>query len=335
VLGGALVGGALVSAGWVANDLSGSETAVETALPAESVGEAATTPVAPLDTEEPVAAVAAALAPSVVQIEAGEGLGSGVVYDESGLILTNAHVVGSSSSVDVVLSDGTTIGGTVLGSDDLTDIAVVQVDAGNDLTVARLADDLPRVGQVAVALGSPFGLEQSVTSGVVSAVERPVSNPQGAVVAMIQADAAINPGNSGGPLADRAGQVIGINTLIFSESGGNDGIGFAIPIRTALDVAGRIVSGDPLERGFLGVTTQEDPNEPGAIVASVEPGSAAADAGLRRGDVIVEIDGAEVRGPSGVAARIQAAQPGDTVSIVVNRDGGVVELTATLGRIGN
>ena len=325
---------ALIGSGWIARDLlvdDGGTTVVSGTTAAAASGP---TPVLPLDSQEPVAAVAQALGPAVVKIETNQGLGSGVIYDAQGLILTNAHVVGSASQVDVVFSDGSTIDGRVLGADELTDVAVVSIDPPGDMAVATLAEEAPAVGQQAIAMGSPFGLEQTVTSGVVSAVGRPVDNPQGAVVEMIQTDAPINPGNSGGALADRAGQVIGINTLIFSQSGENNGIGFAIPIQTALEVADRVVEGRPLERGYLGVSTgPASDGQPGAVVEDVVGGSPADDAGLQRGDRIVGVDGAELKDSLELAARIQSYEPGDAVELQVERDGEVVTLEATLERL--
>ena len=174
---------------------------------------------------EPFAAAAAKIAPSVVQLTLDNGLGSGVIIDESGYILTAAHVVGTTTDLDVILFDGSTVPGTVVGTHAPTDVAVVQIDGeGLDLVVAPLADgDDVRVGQLAVAVGSPFGFDQTVTAGIISAVDRVVNS-----VSMVQTDAPINPGNSGGPLIDLQGRVVGINDLIFTQSGSNAGVGFAI-----------------------------------------------------------------------------------------------------------
>lgn len=327
----------LVGAGWIARDLAVDDAAPTLAAATSGDGDVeGSTPQVPVGVDEPVAAVAQALSPAVVMIQAGDGLGSGFVYDASGLVLTNAHVVGGGDEVEVVFDDGSSVEGEVLGSDELTDVAVVQIDPPNDLEVAQLADGEPRVGQLVVALGSPFGLDQTVTSGVVSAVGRAVTNPQGASVEMLQTDAPINPGNSGGALANRAGEVVGMPTLIYSESGENNGIGFAIPIQTALEVADRIVRGETLERGKLGVSTQPAADgSAGALVAEVESGSAADEAGFERGDVIVAIDGDPVKGSAELAARIQAHQPGDEVTLDVERDGETVTIEATLDRLGD
>jgi len=324
---------ALVGAGWIGRDLLVEEPATVTSAAAMS----APTAVIPaaIDADEPIAAVAAAVAPAVVKVETTSGLGSGVIYDASGLVLSNAHVVGSATSVNVVFADGSSTEGEVLGVDELTDVAVIRIAPPEDMTVATMASESPVVGQIAIALGSPFGLEQTVTSGVVSAVGRPVDNPQGAIVEMLQTDAPINPGNSGGALADRAGQIIGINTLIYSQSGENNGIGFAIPIQTALDAAERIVNGETLERGFLGVSTQSPTDGSiGAVVASVEPGAAAEDAGLERGDVIVSVDGDALRDSTELAGRIQSHQPGDILTLEIDRDGDTSTIEVMLDRLG-
>ena len=194
--------------------------------------------------DEPVADVAAALLPSVVQIETGFGVGSGFVYDEAGLIFTAAHVVSGSSQVEVTFSDGRSVTGTVVARDLEQDVAIVAVDA-TGLTVAPLSGDEVRIGQTAIAVGSPFGLEQSVTVGVVSGLDRTLDVPGQTITGLIQTDAAINVGNSGGPLADGSGRAIGINIAIASASGGSDGVGFAVPVDVALALAEGITPDSP------------------------------------------------------------------------------------------
>ncbi|MDY7101642.1 MAG: trypsin-like peptidase domain-containing protein [Actinomycetota bacterium] len=283
---------------------------------------------------EPVAAVAEAVAPAVVQIETSLGLGSGFVYDPAGLILTAAHVVqGGGELVEVRLADGRLFQGRVLGTNVGTDVAVVEIDPVDDLPVASLAvgEDLV-VGQLAVAIGSPFGLDQTVTSGIVSAIDRPVPIANGYVQPMVQTDAAINTGNSGGALADIEGRVIGINDSIRTSSGGNQGIGFAIPIDIAVDVAEAIVSGEEYRPGYLGVSLADNTsNEPGALVATVEPGTAADAAGLEPGDRIVAVNGRAIRGRSELQAAIRSNQPGTEVELDIARGDDAVTLTATLG----
>ena len=237
-------------------------------------------------TQEPAAYVSQVLGPSVVQIVTEFGLGSGVIYDQN-LIMTNNHVIEGANQITVVLADGRHLDGTLVGSDVNSDVAVVRVPEGQNLTPATLATgQKAQVGQVAVAIGSPFELQQTVTAGIVSAVDRPVQTGRNEVyyMAMIQTDAPINPGNSGGALADRQGRVIGINTAI--ETGGasntNAGIGFAIPIDTALRVADKLVAGQPIESGLLGVEGRVPADgSAGVEVTTVTAGSAAANAGVQ------------------------------------------------------
>lgn len=296
-----------------------------------------TTAVPPIegDTAEPVAAVAQTLGPAVVQIQTGSGLGSGFVYDESGLILTAAHVTDGAATVEVRMADGTRTTGEVLGSDDSTDVAVVRIEPYDGLPVAVLATGVPvQVGQLAVAIGSPFGLDQTVTSGIVSAVGRSVQTP-GGVIPAIQTDAPINTGNSGGALADRQGRVIGINDSIVTGGGsstGNLGVGFAIPIDIARSVADRIVAGEPTEAGFLGVEGVDASGaRTGAAITVVSPGSPAAEAGLTESDVVVAVDGQQVSSMIDLAATIRTNAPGESVVLTVSRSGEEREVTVTLG----
>jgi putative serine protease PepD len=190
----------------------------------------------------------------------------------------------------------------------------------------------PQVGQLAVAIGSPFGLEQTVTSGIVSAVNRTLVNPDGQTVSnVLQTDAPINPGNSGGALADREGRVIGINSAIRASSGGgNVGVGFAVPIDTAARVAEAIVRGQPVRTGYLGITGSDAPDGAGAVVGSIESGSPAASAGLRIGDRITRFDAQPVTGMADVIARVRAAAPGSSVTLEIVRDGQVKQIRLRL-----
>jgi S1-C subfamily serine protease len=285
---------------------------------------------------EPVAAVAQTVSPSVVQIETTEGLGSGVVYDATGgLIMTNAHVVGSATTVKVRTADGTALDGDVLGADTGTDIAVVRV-SGLKAPAATLATGTkPAVGQIAVAVGSPYGLDQTVTSGIVSAVNRPVPNDKKVVVNMIQTDASINPGNSGGALANRDGQIIGINTAIFSETGENTGIGFAIPIATAKKAADELVNGQSVAKAGLGLSgpSETPTGDAGAYVESVSGGSAADQAGIKDGDLIVAVDGTPIRSFDELRGLISSHSPGETVTITIVRDGDRQDVQVDLGTL--
>ncbi len=332
VVGATVFAAALVGSGFGVRALTEDQSAspVVRSVPAA----VSTVPNVTIDpTVEPLAAVAAALSPSVVQIEVSNGLGSGVVYRD-GLILTNAHVVGSDTTVTVRTADGAALEGRVLGTDTGTDIAVVEIE-GADLPPVALADGDPIVGQTAVALGSPFGLEQTVTAGIVSAVNRPVDNDKGVVVNMIQTDASINPGNSGGALVNRNGQLIGINTAIFSQSGENNGIGFAIPVQTARDIADKIVNGQSIARAGLGLSgPDETPSgDAGAYVQSLVDGGAAQDGGIQVGDLIVAVDGSDVRSFEQLRGVISAYSPGDTVTVEVVRDGQRQSLEVTLGTL--
>jgi putative serine protease PepD len=286
--------------------------------------------------EEPIADAAGVIMPSVVQIQTGSGpasgVGSGVIYDSDGLILTAAHVVQGNDTVTVRFADGEEVEGTVLGGTEGADVAVVQVDR-TGLPAAELAlDDEPNVGQMAIAVGSPWGLQGTVTAGIISAVDQAI--PSGASArAVLQTDAAINPGNSGGPLVDREGRVLGINVSIFSLSGANDGVGFAVPIDVAHDIAERVVAGEEIEGAFLGVSIgMVESGRAGAVITELTPGGAADEAGLEVDDLVVEIDGAPVQRPADLAAQVQTHQPGDTVEIVVIRDGEELTLTVTLGQ---
>jgi putative serine protease PepD len=302
----------------------------------------ATTPTGPAptvvdssNTDEPVAAVAAAVAPAVVQIETSSGLGSGFVYDSDGHILTANHVVdGAGKHVKVRLADGTLHDGDVVGGDQASDVAVVKIDPFDGMQVATMAVGVKlQVGQLAVAVGGPLGLDQTVTSGIVSAIDRPESTPGGAID-MIQTDSAINPGNSGGPLADRGGRIIGINDQIATQTGENTGVGFAIPIDLAKAVADKLVAGEPVQFALLGVRTQSEGQGligTGAIVVSVDSGSPADQAGIQEGDRITALDGATVQDQISLAARVRSHQPGDQVEVTFKRGSNEKTVTVTLG----
>lgn len=288
-------------------------------------------PTAVADGADAAAVAADRVAPAVVQIQTRTGVGSGVVYDRSGLVLTVAHVVGTSPEVVVRLADGRSVEGEVLGAHAPTDVAVVRIDADAVVAVAELATgDDPIVGQLAVAVGSPFGFDQTVTAGIVSAVDRVVNN-----VAMVQTDAAINPGNSGGPLVDADGRVLGLNDVIFTESGSSAGVGFAIQIDLARIVADQLVAGEEVRLALLGVSTAAaPPGETGAQVAEVVQGSAADEAGLQVGDRIVALDGEPLPDAGRLRAQVIRREPGDEITLSVVRDGDQRELTVTLGATG-
>lgn len=294
-------------------------------------------PVDPLvgpDAEEPVAAVAEAVAPSVVQIETDTGLGSGVVFDDEGHILTAAHVLQGANQLRVRLADGTLVPAEIIGTNAPTDVGVVAIEPRDDLELvpATLGVDADiQVGQLAVAVGSPFGLDQTITSGVVSALDRPVQTEGSSIVGMIQTDASINPGNSGGALADRFGRIIGINDAIRTSGGGNEGVGFAIPIDLAVRVAEQLIAGEDIQAGLLGVTVSDPTDgEPGALIGEIMPGSPAASSGLEVGDLITAIEGESISGTQNLRAEILSRPPGTTVTVEVLRDGERREFDVTL-----
>ena len=281
---------------------------------------------------EPFAVAAEIIRPSVVQLNLNQGLGTGVIINENGTILTAAHVLGNESEVTVTFFDGSSAQGTVVGTHEATDVGVVQIDPeGRDLVVARLADgDDVRVGQIAVAVGSPFGFDQTVTAGIISAIDRVLPSSS---ASFVQTDAPINPGNSGGPLINLAGEVVGINDLIFTESGSNAGVGFAISIDLAIIIADQLVQGVEPQLARLGVSTGVAPNgDRGALVQEVVGGSAAEASGLQVGDVVIDLNGTDIRGSRDLRALVIDQAPGSEITITVLRDGQEVDLTATLGR---
>ena len=268
-----------------------------------------------------------------------KGLGSGFIISSDGLILTNAHVVREAKDVTVKMSDRREYTAKVLGLDTATDIAVLRIDA-KDLPVVRLGDPKNlEVGDPVLAIGAPYGLEQTATSGIVSAKGR--SLPGDAVVPFIQTDAAVNPGNSGGPLFDGTGSVVGINSQIYSRSGGFQGVSFAIPINVALKIKDQIVATGKAQHGRLGVTVQ-DLNQQladsfglkrvdGALVSNVAPDSAAAAAGVKSGDVITEVNGEPVVRSGSLSSLIGMSAPGERVKLKVWRDRSERTIEAKLG----
>ena len=281
--------------------------------------------------EEPIAEAAAVILPSVVHIQTTGGVGSGVIYDSEGLIVTAAHVVDGSDTVRVRFSDGEQVEGTVIGRAEQVDIAVIEVDR-TGLPAATFNTNKPRVGQTAIAVGSPWGLESTVTAGIISAVDQ-TNCAVNTCASMVQTDAAINPGNSGGALVDRAGQVVGINVSIFSTSGANDGVGFAVPSDIAVTYANGIISGEPIETAFLGVQAENVNTEgqAGAQITVIVDDSGAEAAGLEMGDVIVGLDGVPVRGWDDLVAQIRSHQPNETVDVLIVRDGEEQTIQVTLG----
>jgi serine protease Do len=268
------------------------------------------------------------------------GQGSGFIVSADGLVLTNAHVVRDARQVTVKLSDRREFSAKVLGSDPATDVAVLKIDATGLPTVALGDPAAVQVGDWVLAIGAPYGFEQTATQGIVSAKGR--SLPGDSVVPFIQTDAAVNPGNSGGPLFDASGRVVGINAQIYSQSGGFQGLAFAIPMNVALHVKDQIVAHGHVAHARLGVMLQDLsaplaasfglPAPDGALVASVAAGSAAAQAGLKPGDVVTAVDGTPVRVAGDVSSRVGLARPGDKLQLAVWRDKARQEMTVALGR---
>jgi len=277
--------------------------------------------------------------PAPLRRQPMRGEGSGFIVRSDGIILTNAHVVDNADTVTVRLTDRRELKAKVLGVDKPTDVAVLKIDA-KDLPTVKLGDpNKTRVGDWVLAIGSPFGFENSVSAGIVSAKSR--SLPQDNYVPFLQTDVPINPGNSGGPLFNGNGEVIGINSQIYSRSGGYQGISFAIPIDVALKVGEQIIDHGKVTRGRLGVAIQ-DVSAPlaaafglktphGALVSSVEPGSAGDKAGLKAGDIITELDGQTVERSNDLPPRIADTRPGSSVTLTVVRQGEEKKLSATVG----
>ncbi|HEX6569497.1 MAG TPA: trypsin-like peptidase domain-containing protein, partial [Acidimicrobiales bacterium] len=349
-------GGALVA---LAIDDDGASTPASTSLDV-----AAPTSGSDSRADEPLSQAAAAVLPSVVSIsfEAGpaSGSGSGIIISEDGQILTNNHVVALAAdggSLTVTFSDGSTADARIVGRDPATDLAVIQAEDVSGLTPATLGSSADlHVGDTVMAIGSPLGLDGSVTSGIVSALGRAITlqaeeqSPFGgnggsasgadtAVIDAIQTDAAINPGNSGGALVNADGEVVGINTAIASlaqgttSQGGNIGVGFAIPIDAARDIASQLVEDGSVTHAYLGVSIADTDTGSGALVGAVDEGQPAADAGLQEGDVITEIDGRAVSGAAGLTAAIRSKSPGDKVEVTYTRDGDEHTVDVTLGEL--
>ncbi|HEX5127926.1 MAG TPA: DegQ family serine endoprotease [Rhodocyclaceae bacterium] len=267
------------------------------------------------------------------------GLGSGFIISPDGVILTNAHVVDGANEMIVKLTDKREFKAKVLGEDKLSDIAVIKIDA-KDLPVVALGDDkAAHVGDWVLAIGAPFGFENTATAGIISAKSR--SLPDEGYVPFLQTDVAVNPGNSGGPLFNLKGEVIGINSQIYSHTGGYQGVSFAVPIDVAVKVKDDILAHGKVTRGRLGVTIQDvsqalaqsfNLTKPeGALISSVDPGGTAAKAGLQPGDVILKLNGEEVKSSTDLPPRIADMKPGDTAKLQIWRDGKSREMTVSIG----
>lgn len=349
---------ALILGATALTGIAGASAVVDSSDSRQTVQAPAAAAVSRAGSHSSLADMVEAVSPSVVQVDAaGEAravrtpfgymrqpgrtaVGSGFIIDRSGLVITNNHVVDGAAKVAITFSDGTKRTAKVLGRDAKTDIAVLQIEGGGNFQPIEWGNsDSIRVGESVFAVGSPFGLGNTVTSGIVSARGREIG--AGPYDDFLQVDAAINTGNSGGPLFDPTGRVVGVNTAIFSPSGGNVGIGFAIPSRLAQNIARQIVDTGEVTRGYIGVGLQEiSPpiahalglkQAAGALVAQVEPGSPAAASGLQSGDVVRRFAGKPVSDSRDFARFVADAAPGTTVPVTLVRDGR--EVTANL-RIG-
>jgi putative serine protease PepD len=298
------------------------------------------TPVKPQGGQTVASAVYAKASPAVVSIRTGQGSGTGFLISDTGKLVTNAHVVSGNSRVVVRFgSHGTSLDGAVIGTDQSSDLAVVSIEPGSvpeGVQPLQFADSRAvQVGDTAIAIGNPFGLDRTATQGIVSGLGRHIQAPSGfSIDSVIQTDAPINPGNSGGPLLDTGGRVIGVNSQI--ETGGangNVGIGFAVPSNTVRQVVPRLEQGETVPHPYLGISTAAgtSPTATGAPVEQVNPGGPADKGGVQQGDVIIRVGSTQVTSPDDVSAAIAAHRPGDVVDVVVQRGGGTVVLHVKLG----
>ena len=341
-LGGGV--GAGVYAG-VTGGSGGGETAttVVASVPAQSVATTAATPLTQIYKQS---------APGVVDIvvtsngSLGGGFGgppdqqnraegSGFVYDEKGDIVTNAHVVDGASAIKVRFQNGKVVKATLVGKDESTDIAVIKVDVpASQLTPLPLGTSSSvQVGQTVAAIGSPFGLPETMTAGIVSALDRTITAPNNfSISGAIQTDAAINHGNSGGPLLDASGRVIGVNAQIESNSNDNAGVGFAIPIDAVKSVADTVIAGGKVQHAYLGVQISDTADDAGAQISRVVTGSPADKAGLQAGDVITAIGGKKVSTADDLTALVATFKPGDRVKVTFERSGSTKTVELTFGQ---
>jgi putative serine protease PepD len=327
LLGAGLAGGAGAVGIWEAIDDEQSPAVAATATPTSAV--ASTAGLTPAE-------IYRRAAPSVVEVEAagfaGASTGSGFVIDEQGRVVTNQHVVAGAQDVTVRFANGDEADARVVGSDASTDVALLQLEGDREVTPLPLgAAGSLSVGDPVVAIGSPFGLDGTLTAGVVSGLDRDIQAPDGfAIDGVIQTDAALNNGNSGGPLLDGRGRVIGVNSQIESQSGGNVGIGYAVPIETAQKVVDQLLEGGEVQHAYLGVVLSDESGG-GVVLAEVRADGPADRAGLQAGDVVTSVAGREVDSGDDVREAVSAREPGDTVEVQVQRDGQTRTLEVTLG----
>lgn len=266
-----------------------------------------------------------------------QSLGSGFIIDKNGIIVTNKHVVGNAARVKVKLHDGRILDGKVRGTDDLTDIAVIEISDGKQLRAIRIGNsDTLHVGDFTVAVGNPFGLDGTFTSGIVSAVGRVGLDSSG--LKFIQTDASINQGNSGGPLLNISGEVIGINRMIVSPTGGSVGIGFAIPINEVSNIIGQIQEKGSVERPMLGISIAPIPQDgnfkgvKGLFVTGVHSGTGAWDAGIVPNDIVISVDGKEMTDPSELVTYVLGKKVGDRIILEILRENKKMKVSVRLGK---
>jgi putative serine protease PepD len=361
VVGVAIAALALASGfggGLIGSSMAGGDSATsQGTLAPRATGQVASDTSSPSTPLGSVQQVAATVLPSVVSVVAmsqqGEGEGSGVVLTSSGLILTNNHVIDGAATLTVQFNDGTTANATVVGADPTDDLAVIRAAGVSGLTPAVLGSSADvRVGQQVVAIGSPLGLSATVTTGIVSALNRPVRTEQaqspqaqGTVLSAIQTDAAINPGNSGGPLVDMSGRVIGINSAIAALSSSSDGqsgsigVGFAIPIDQAYRIAQEIIDTGTATHAVLGASVTDAVDQSrgittGAKIADITAGSGAAKAGLKAGDVVTKVGSVPIESADALVATIRSSAPGGTINLTYIRGGQPHTVSVTLGSSG-
>jgi serine protease Do len=257
------------------------------------------------------------------------GAGSGFIIDSSGLIVTNNHVVGHADKIVVSLTNGTRLPAEVIGTDELTDVALIKVQATGPLPAVAFGDSRQvEVGDWVLAAGNPFGLGGSVTAGIVSARGRDLG--AGPFDNFLQLDAPINPGNSGGPIFNMDGQVVGVSTAIVSPSGGSVGIGFATPSELVMPIINQLRTSGHIERGWLGVSVANSDN--GVTIAGIERTSPAARAGLRQGDIILSLNGERIEGALGLIRTVAAVSPGSSVNLTIRRQGREFDVPVTVGQ---
>ena len=357
----AIVAGAVAVAGCTGGDTAGTTSAATTAAartateapPSTTTRGAPTVATAPLPDQERVTlasipGIVRRVQPSVVaiiaQVPGGEGEGSGVIWSEDGLVVTNEHVVDGATRLTVVLASGERLPARVVAADRRTDLAVVKV-ARDGLPPATFATQLPEVGALALAMGNPLGFESSVTQGIVSGLHRAV--PSGgqtpALVDLIQTDAGISPGNSGGALVGADGRVIGINVAYIPPQSGAESLGFAIPSPTVISAVEQLVSTGRVRHSYMGIDPEQVtpelaaqfglPAEEGVLVTRATPGGPAARAGVRAGDVIVAAGGTEIRTVEDLYAVLREREPGERLVVTVRRGERTLDLEVTLGEL--